>query len=212
MGADQQPGRISTLWRSVARGLRLERGAELVEFAVVLPLLAMVVVGMSDFGAAWVLRDKLSNAARDGARVSVSAPNDTTCVVLSTPCQCQGGSTPCSVQVAASAVVQYLTNAQVKACGMNPSSTAPTVGTGVNTFTWTYKATASPCSATFPFTLTINRAVTLVSSGTTVFCTQVTISYPFTWNFGHVVKLVDPTSQFATTFNIKTTELMPNLD
>ena len=210
MGANGQAGRVLPWWQAVARRLRQERGAELVEFAVVLPLLAMVVVGLSDFGAAWALRDKLSNAARDGARVSVSAPNDTT-----NP-QCRGGSTPCSVQVAASAVVQYLTNAQVNTCSMTPWNTTPKAGANAldpnsNVFTWTYTASGNSCAGTF--TLIVNRGMTIVSSGTTVFCTKVTISYPFSWNISHVVKLVDPNAQFlGPNFNLQTTEFMPNLN
>jgi Flp pilus assembly protein TadG len=52
-------------------GWRSERGAELVEFALVLPLLLVVITGIADF--AFLLRsyEVTTNAAREGARVAV---------------------------------------------------------------------------------------------------------------------------------------------
>lgn len=51
--------------------LRSERGAELVEFALVFPLLLLVTLGIVDFGLMFQRYEVLTNAAREGARVSV---------------------------------------------------------------------------------------------------------------------------------------------
>jgi Flp pilus assembly protein TadG len=48
-----------------------ERGAELVEFALVFPLLLLVSLGIIDFGLLFQRYEVLTNAAREGARVSV---------------------------------------------------------------------------------------------------------------------------------------------
>ena len=48
-----------------------ERGAELIEFALVLPLLLLVVLGSIDGGLVFSRYEVLVNAAREGARVSV---------------------------------------------------------------------------------------------------------------------------------------------
>jgi Flp pilus assembly protein TadG len=48
-----------------------ERGAELVEFALVLPLLLVVFGGIVDFGLILQRHPVLSNAAREGARLAV---------------------------------------------------------------------------------------------------------------------------------------------
>jgi Flp pilus assembly protein TadG len=48
-----------------------ERGAEIVEFAIVLPLLLLILVGIIDFGLLFQRYQVLTNAAREGARVSV---------------------------------------------------------------------------------------------------------------------------------------------
>jgi TadE-like protein len=46
-----------------------ERGAELVEFALVLPLLMVVIMGVFDFGLAFQRYEVITNAAREGARM-----------------------------------------------------------------------------------------------------------------------------------------------
>jgi Flp pilus assembly pilin Flp len=52
----------------VARVARNESGAAMVEFAIVLPLLTLLVFGMIDFGRAFKYYNNLATAARDGAR------------------------------------------------------------------------------------------------------------------------------------------------
>jgi Flp pilus assembly protein TadG len=58
--------------------LRGERGAELVEFAFALPLLLFVVLGIIDFGFLFRDYEILTNAAREGARLSSLPDYDTT--------------------------------------------------------------------------------------------------------------------------------------
>jgi hypothetical protein len=48
-----------------------ESGAELIEFALVLPLLLLVVLGIIDFGFLFQRYEVVTNAAREGARVAV---------------------------------------------------------------------------------------------------------------------------------------------
>ena len=52
-----------------------ERGAELIEFAFVLPLLLFVVVGIIDFGFLFRDYEIVTNAAREGARLRSLADN-----------------------------------------------------------------------------------------------------------------------------------------
>ena len=58
--------RMRTLRRM--RFLRGERGAALVEFAIVLPLLLMIVFGIIDFARAFYTQNNLTSAVREGAR------------------------------------------------------------------------------------------------------------------------------------------------
>ena len=48
--------------------LRSERGAELVEFALVLPMLLLLGLGIFDFGMLFQRYEVVTNAAREGAR------------------------------------------------------------------------------------------------------------------------------------------------
>jgi len=50
------------------RGLRAERGAVAVEFALILPVLMLFVFGIIDFGHAWYVGHVVSDASREGAR------------------------------------------------------------------------------------------------------------------------------------------------
>ncbi|MEO6318644.1 MAG: TadE family protein [Acidimicrobiales bacterium] len=52
---------------SQRRRRRGQRGAALIEFAIVLPLLAILICGVIDLGRAYHLKNQLKNAAREGA-------------------------------------------------------------------------------------------------------------------------------------------------
>jgi Flp pilus assembly protein TadG len=53
--------------------LKSQRGAELIEMALILPLLLLVLVGIVDFGFLFQRYEVLTNAAREGARMAVLA-------------------------------------------------------------------------------------------------------------------------------------------
>ena len=56
---------------SVVRRLRSEKGAELIELAMVTPILLLVLGGIVDFGFMFRAWANVANAAREGARVGV---------------------------------------------------------------------------------------------------------------------------------------------
>ena len=56
---------------SLRQRLRSERGAELIEFALVFPVLLLVVLGIVDFGFLFQRMEVVTNAAREGARMAV---------------------------------------------------------------------------------------------------------------------------------------------
>ena len=55
---------------------REERGAALVEFALVLPLLMAILMGILDYGYVYYVRLTMTNAAREGARVGATRDAD----------------------------------------------------------------------------------------------------------------------------------------
>jgi Flp pilus assembly protein TadG len=56
------------------------RGQAIVEFALVLPVLFLIVAGMFDFGLGIYTELTLVNAAREGARIGVIDPGDTAAI------------------------------------------------------------------------------------------------------------------------------------
>lgn len=61
---------MASLIRLVRRW-RSDEGAQLVEFALVLPLLLLVVLGIAEFGFIFQRYEVITNAAREGARMAV---------------------------------------------------------------------------------------------------------------------------------------------
>ena len=53
------------------RGIRNEKGQALVELALLLPFIMMLVLGVLEIGRAWQHKQTLTDAAREGARLSV---------------------------------------------------------------------------------------------------------------------------------------------
>jgi len=179
--------------RSAARAfLRGAEGAQLLEFALVLPMLLVIVFGAADFGAAWALKDKLTNAARDAARIAVSQSRaDLT------------QTNPPSVQALRDVIANYLTNAKVTTCVIG------TTATSAGPFAWQYTSSSTGCGA---FLLKIERNYTFVSGTTTILATRVTLTYPLTWTIGRLMKLMIPTSTLGDSVNIPTTAVMQDLN
>ena len=67
--------REGTVWRipSAMQDLPRESGQALVEFALVLPILVLLLLGIVDFGRAWMTKQVVTNAAREGARSGIAA-------------------------------------------------------------------------------------------------------------------------------------------
>lgn len=68
-----------TLSSRAARGAgapRGDRGAVAVEFALLLPILLVIVFGVVDFGRAWNMQITLTQAAREGVRLAALGTGD----------------------------------------------------------------------------------------------------------------------------------------
>jgi len=93
--------------------LRDERGATVVEFAFIVPLLIVLVLGIAEFGHAFQVSGTLSAAAREGVRV-MALQND-------------GAAARAAARAAAPSLKPALTDAQIKIPVPCP---APGAGTG----------------------------------------------------------------------------------
>ena len=117
-------------------------GAEILEFAISLPLLLVVAVGVFDFGSAFTVKQKVGNVALQGARFASNQPTTD----LSLPAGCGAPASICSVRdvVEASLVASKLNN-----CGLGTVT-----GAGSGSLAWTFTAN-SGCAGTL--TLVIER-------------------------------------------------------
>jgi Flp pilus assembly protein TadG len=146
--------------------------SSLAEFAISLPLLIVLVVGIFDFGGAFNQKQQLSNATRESARYGASLPTNDLCA----------GCTPVpSVDAIRSLMDNYLVAARLNDCGLSGAA-----GLSMpSRLTWIYTASGNGCPGSL--TLTVVRGfpdcdLTETYSGVgTVYipCTQVTISYPY---------------------------------
>lgn len=59
-------GGIPTMGRATAS----ERGQSLVEFSLVLPMFLLLLIGIAEFGRAWMTRNILTGAAREAVRIA----------------------------------------------------------------------------------------------------------------------------------------------
>ena len=50
------------------RGVRDQSGQAMIEFALIMPILLILVVGIVEFGRAWNVQQVMTDAAREGAR------------------------------------------------------------------------------------------------------------------------------------------------
>lgn len=168
-----------------------DRAAQLVEFAVSLPLLLVFVVGIFDFSGAFTLKQKLTNAARDAARAAGAEPITDLSAAL-----------PMSVNDAFYTIDTYLAANNINDCGITPGGSVTVTGPPI----WTFVASGSGCP-TAGLTITINRvyyfpatsAATIananctsqaVGAQTAAISTCVNIQYAYGWRFGRVASLL----------------------
>jgi Flp pilus assembly protein TadG len=77
-----------------------EKGQNLVEFALVIPLLMLLVIGIAEFGRAWMTKNILTGAAREAVRImAVQTGNITTATARADNILNSAGITTASVNV-----------------------------------------------------------------------------------------------------------------
>lgn len=149
-----------------------DRASQVVETALSLPLLVFFVVGIFDFSGALTLKEKLTNAAREGARVAASDPASDMFAAV-----------PVAVSDAADVVDNYLVSEKINDCGLVPA-TPPPPAPAQTGLTWTYTSTGS-CPGT-GISVAINRGCSTLENGIYLIGTCVTINYAYKWQFGGV--------------------------
>jgi Flp pilus assembly protein TadG len=182
-----------------------------VEFAVALPLLVLFVVGIFDFSNAFTFKQKLTNIARDAARVAAADP--------ASDLQSFSTSAPASVIAAFYVVDNYLVANNINDCGITPSSSP-------SGLTWTFTANGNGCP-TGGLTIVINRGYyfpltggtlpsatcssgTVSSSQTAVIGTCVSIQYAYQWRFGRVASILGSTMALPSSITVAAVAMNEN--
>src|SRR5208337_1722174 len=150
--------RVRTLHRRprskpVAPQLKNARGSALLEFAITLPLLVVFVVGIYDFSGAFNQKQKIEQAAQEGAIIAGAQPMTDIQTTIANPD---------SLQPVVTAIIGSLAGS-----GVLPNATCgPYVVTEPVPLSWTY--TVSGCNSTYPtdnLVITVNRGCVCGSCG-----------------------------------------------
>ena len=159
--------------------LREVQGAALLEFAIVLPLLIVFVVGIFDFSGAFNQKQKIEQAAQEGAIIAGAQPmSDIT----------SGNGDPDSLHPVVTAVFNSLVGSGVLTKGTCvPPGTAVHVGSSSN-LKWRYTISSCPDD----LVVVIDRGWVSTSLPPVAVGTVVTVQYPYHWRFGSVIQLLFP--------------------
>ncbi|MGO9403964.1 MAG: TadE/TadG family type IV pilus assembly protein [Terriglobales bacterium] len=174
----------------VTARLRNARGSALVEFAIALPLLVVFVVGIFDFSGAANQKQKIAQAAQEGAIIAGAQP--TSDIATS-------NANPDSLQPVVTAVVNSLAGSGVVASG----SCGPFVVSGPAGLAWTY--TISGCNSAYPadnLVITVNRGWVPAAGSPLSVGTSVQVAYPYHWRFNSVIQLLVPGASYAATTQV----------
>ncbi len=172
---------------------RGDAASQIVEFAVVLPLLIVLLVAIFDFGEVFNTKQKLHSAARETVRFTANiTPADLT----------QGANAP-SISAARMVMYSYLQTAKLNTCGLDA------VNPSYNNYVWTYIASTG-CPA--PLVLVIANPVPVQNGEKTLLGSRVTITYPVRWRFNIVVPLIAPEARYpGTVFTLTAEAFMMNI-
>lgn len=184
-----RPNKLRAAFSRISAWRRNSEGAELLEFALALPIILVMMVGLLDFAHAYNIKQKLANAARAGARLGGTEPMlDLT------------NTSPGSVQAVKDDVTAYLQQANIDTSFISATMTP------AGTDTWTYYSSGN-------YGLEIDRGyVVKDASGNSIPSTRVILRYPYDWSFGfnHIIKLLVPSATFAGPIDIETDATMAN--
>ena len=188
--------------RLAKRTMAQAEGSALLEFAITLPLLVVFVVGIFDFSGAFNQKQKIEQAAQQGAIIAAAQP--TSDIDPSNP-------SPASLQPAVTIVYNSLKNAGVlPQAGVG--SCIPSAATVINAgLTWTYSISGCSPDVSDNLIISIDRGwVPSGATGTASVCTKVTVNYNYHWRFNSAIQLLFPGAGYAAVTNVTETSTVHN--
>jgi TadE-like protein len=185
-------------WTVIRQSWKDVRGSQILEFALILPFMVVLATGIFDFGAAWTMRDKLTNGVREGTRLAVRQST----LDL-------GQSQPPSITAIHDVIANYLSNAGVTQCPIDVGPTQAATG-----LTWRYGSSVAGCGKLL---LTIDRGYVgnppLVVNGSTVIMTRISLQYPYNFMvFNKAINLIAPGSSYGGNLALNAQSIMQNLN
>src|SRR6202166_724811 len=189
-----------------------DRGSALLEVAIALPLLVVCVVGIYDFSGAFNEKQKIEQAAQEGAIIAGAQPTGD---VAST-------SAPDSLLPVVTAIFNSLAGSGILRKANQGTCTAPGTVSGPTGVAWTYKisgCSGNPAGKTAgcmgdtsdTLYITINRGwVPSVPSSTVIVGTSVKVSYDYDWRFNSVIQLLFPGAGYSARTCLAETSVVHN--
>lgn len=172
------------------------KGSALLEFAIVLPLLVVFIVGIYDFSGALNEKQKISHAAQEGAVVAGAQPmND---MAPPTP--------PESLQPVLETIYNSLASNNVVPPGSSLAgcTVTPSYVSGLK---WSYAV--SSCTAD-TLQIDIDRGLLVDLGPPASILTEVKVTYPYHWRFNSAIQLAVPGASYAPVTNLSETATVHN--
>ena len=182
--------------RRLTRAWKRSEGSALLEFAIVLPLLVVFIVGIYDFSGAFNQKQKIEHAAQSGAIVAGGQPtSDMDPSILN----------PDSLQPVVSVIFNSLAAEGVLPLANQGSCKVPVTPTANGGLRWTYAIGSCPDT----LTIVIDRGVVVAGPPTAV-GTSVTVTYLYHWRFNSAIQLLFPGASYAATSDLSETATIHN--
>jgi Flp pilus assembly protein TadG len=178
--------------------LKDEEGAALLEFAISLPLLVVFVVGIYDFSGAFNQKQKMEQAAQEGAIVAGAQPMTDIYTA---------NVNPDSLQPVVAVVFNTLAgNGVLPQANQGGCKAASATATPTGSLQWSYAIPGCPDT----LNVVINRGWLpgVAPNNTQTIGTLLTVTYPYHWRFNSVIQLLFPGASYsATTFLSETAKV-----
>jgi hypothetical protein len=182
---------------SRAASLRATEGSALLEFAIALPLLVVLIVGIYDFSGAFNQKQKIEHAAQVGAIIAGAQPMSDIASTNGNPDSLQPVVIAIFNSLAGSGVLQ---NAGLSCTLPPPAPTQPIP------LTWKYTISGCPDD----LVITINRGWVPASGSPAAVGTTVQVAYPYHWQFNSAIQLLFPGASYAATTQLSESATVHN--
>jgi len=175
-------------------------GSALLEFALVLPLLVVFIVGIYDFSGAYNQKQKIEHAAQAGASAASGQPTG--------DMDPANFSDPPSLQPAVDVIFNSLAADGVLPLANQGSCKTPAVGSPSGGLSWTYSISNCSGFSGDLLTITIDRGAYVTGQSTVA--TTVSVSFRYHWKFNSVIQLLIPGASYAATTDLRQTATVQN--